>query len=401
MRVLQICYKPPYPPVDGGTMGMHCITKGLLSCGHEVKVLTVSSAKHPVKLRECDEEYRRRTEFESVEIDLSIHPVAAAVALLCGESYNVKRFESKAFGEKIESVLRAETYDMIQVESIFLAPYLPLIRRVCKTPVVMRAHNVEYRIWKQLAQTTKEPLKRWYLKKLALSLRAYELEKVNDFDGIICVSENDAAMFRSEGCRRPIMVRPFGIDPIERSGVAVEAKSLFHIGAMDWQPNIDGVKWFLQSVWPLLHKELPEVRLYLAGRKMPDELKEAQIEGVEVVGEVADSAEFIASKQINVVPLLAGSGIRVKIIEAMELGKTVIATTTAADGIEYVDGEELLIADTPEQFVEQVRRCIAEPEMAKEIGEKAHRLVRTKYDNNVLTERMTEFYNKIIEKTLL
>jgi glycosyltransferase involved in cell wall biosynthesis len=150
-----------------------------------------------------------------------------------------------------------------------------------------------------------------------------------------------------------------------------------------------------------LHKELPEVRLYLAGRKMPDELKEAQIEGVEVVGEVADSAEFIASKQINVVPLLAGSGIRVKIIEAMELGKTVIATTTAADGIEYVDGEELLIADTPEQFVEQVRRCIAEPEMAKEIGEKAHRLVRTKYDNNVLTERMTEFYNKIIEKTLL
>lgn len=401
MKVLQICYKPPFPPVDGGTVGMHCITKGLLAGGHNVKVLTVCSDKHPVRYEAMDNDYRSATQFEAEYIDLSIHPIDAAVSLLCGESYNVKRFESKAFANKIIDVLSKDTYDIIQVESIFLAPYVPLIRSHTKTPIVMRAHNVEYLIWRKLAASTSNPLKRWYIKKLALTLRAYELEHVNDFDGIVCVTDIDADIFRREGCRRPIMVRPFGIDPKPANNTNVEPYSLFHIAAMDWQPNLDGINWFLDKVWPLIHSKLPQVNLYLAGRKMPETLLSLKQEGVHVVGEVPDAFEFMSSKQINIVPLLAGSGIRVKIIEAMSVGKPVISTSIGAEGIKFSDGEDILIANTPEEFLNQINRCVNTPGLMEQIGDKAHCLAMKEYDNNTLSLRLVDFYNKIIEKSLI
>ena len=400
MKVLQICYKPPYPPVDGGTVGMHCITKGLLADGHNVKVLSVFSDKHPVRYKSMDDDYRSATRFEAEYIDLSIHPLDAAVSLLCGESYNVKRFESKSFANKIIDVLSKDTFDIIQVESIFLAPYVPVIRSHTNTPIVMRAHNVEYMIWRKLALSTSSPLKRWYIKKLALSLRAYELEHVNDFDGIVCVTDLDADTFRREGCRRPIMVRPFGIDPKPAINTNVEPYSLFHIAAMDWQPNLDGVNWFLDKVWPLIHNKLPQVNLYLAGRKMPETLLTLKLDGVHVVGEVPDAFEFMASKQINIVPLLAGSGIRVKIIEAMSIGKPVISTTIGAEGIKYTDGKDILIANTPEEFMHQIERCLNTPQLLEHIGSNAHSLAMKEYDNNALSKRLVDFYNKIIEKTL-
>lgn len=395
MKILQLCYKPPYPPVDGGTLAMNSVTQGLLDNGHEVKILSVCSDKHPVRENDLDAAYRNATGFEAVYIDLSIHLLDAAVALLCGESYNVKRFISKEFESHLIEILQNGHYDVVNVESIFLAPYLPAIRKHSNARVVLRAHNVEHRIWRQVALTTSNPLKRWYLKKLALALRTYELDKINDFDGIACITANDAETFRSEGCRKPIIDIPFGIDIEPVDNVDAEPNTLFHIGSMDWAPNENGIRWFLKEVWPLIHKEMPEVRLFLAGRKMPDDLMKMTMDGVIVVGEVPDSAYFIASKQINIVPLMAGSGIRVKIIEAMSLSKTVVTTTIGAAGIDYNDGENLLIADTPQQFVSQIRRCIDDPELCQTIGRNARSLIIEKYGNKTLTQRLVDFYNKI------
>ena len=142
------------------------------------------------------------------------------------------------------------------------------------------------------------------------------------------------------------------------------------------------------------------MKLYLAGRKMPDDLMQLQSENVVVVGEVPDAAHFIASKQLNVVPLLAGSGIRVKIIEAMSQRKVVITTHTGAEGIRYTDGEHLLIADTPTQFVDQIKRCLSDPELRNRIADNAYRLVDEDYSNRALTQRLVDFYNKIRQKTL-
>ena len=397
MKVLQLCNKPPYPSVDGGTMAMDSITSGLLCEGCEVKVLTVETDKHPVRRELIPAEYLEQTGLESVYVDLRVKPLPAIFAMLCGESYHVKRYVSEAFAAKLREILEKESFDIVHVESVFLTPYVPLIRKYSDAKIILRAHNVEHLIWRQVAQSCTNSLKRWYLKHLSLTLRAYELEHLNDYDGVVCITKNDAEVFRQAGCRKPVVSISFGIDPGEVPSVEVEPDSLFHIGAMDWLPNQESIRWMLEEVWPVVHREVPQAKLYLAGRKMPSQWMNATIEGVSVIGEVPDAMYFIGSKKINVVPLLSGSGIRVKIIEAMSIGKTVITTTVGAQGIDYTDGENILIADTPEQFARQIKRCLDDDAFCSRVGEAAAQLVADQYDRKKLAEELIEFYNKRLE----
>ena len=394
MKVLQLCSKPPYPPVDGGTLAMNSITQGLLAAGCEVRVLAMCSEKHPVLEDRIPDDYRRATRFEAVFVDLRLHPLDAGVAMLCGDSYHVRRFESKAFAARLAQVLQEETFDIVHVESIFLAPYVPVIRRHSNAPVILRTHNVENQIWRRMAMSERNCCKRWYIKHLALTLRAYEREHVNDFDGVVSITDNDADYFRSEGCRKPIVTIPFAITPARVDGVAEQPGTLFHLGSMDWLPNQEGVRWFLDRVWPLIHSQMPSLTLHLAGRRMSDQLLNLQLEGVHIVGEVPDAATFIASKQINVVPLLSGSGIRVKIIEAMSQGKAVVTTTVGAQGIGAVDGLHLLIADTPERFAAQIRRCVDDPAFRQDVGANARQFIADNYGIEPLTRQLLAFYDK-------
>lgn len=399
MKVLQLCNKPPYPPVDGGTIAMHSITRGLLAAGCEVRVLTVETDKHPLRREALTDEYRQQTRIEAVYVDLGVKPLPALGAMMCGESYHVKRYVSDAFAKRLREVLDEERFDIVHIESIFLTPYVPLIRaHAPQAKVILRAHNVEHLIWRRVAQSTRHGLKRWYIKHLSLTLRAYEVEHLNDYDGVVCITRDDAERFRADGCRRPLTAIPFGIEPEEVGHVEVERGSLFHIGAMDWIPNQESIAWLLEKVWPVVHREVPEAHLYLAGRKMPQRWMDTHIDGVTVVGEVQDAMYFIGSKQINIVPLLSGSGIRVKIIEAMSVGKTVVTTTVGAQGIDYTDGVDLLIADTPEDFARQVRRCIDDPDFCDSVGRAAARLIAEKYNTGKLTQELLAFYNARLER---
>lgn len=400
MKILQLCNKPPYPPVDGGTMAMNSITQGLLRAGCEVKVLTVITDKHPLDNGKTTEEYRQKTGIEGVYVDLEVKLLPAAVAALCGESYHVKRYRSEAFASKLEEILRQEQFDIVHVESIFLTPYVPLIRKYSQAKLILRAHNVEHLIWKRVAQSTRHGLKRQYIKHLSLTLRAYEMEHLQDYDGIVCITRNDADYFRANGCRRPIAAIPFGVElpEIQELPETQGELSLFHIGAMDWMPNQESIAWLLDEVWPVVHREVPQAHLYLAGRKMPQRWLDTPIDGVTVVGEVPDAMQFIADKQINIVPLLSGSGIRVKIIEAMSAGKVVIATTVAAQGIDYTDGVDMLIADSPADFARQIGRCMADREFCLSVGAAARRLIAERYDGQRLTNELIDFYKKRIEQ---
>ena len=370
---------------------MHSITQGLLDAGHRVKVLSVCSDKHPVRTDQLTDEYRQKTQFEAVHLDLTPHILPALAAMLSGESYHVRRYRSVALSDKLREVLQADSYDVVLVEGLFLTPYVPLIRQHSHARVVLRAHNVEHRIWQQMGKSCRIPFKRGYLRHLALTLRQDELEHVNDYDAVVCISPVDEALFRQGGCRRPTTSIPFGITPEPMEHIDVEPASLFHLGSMDWMPNIEGIDWFLKQVWPKLHAAVPQARLYLAGRKMPRRLIDHQPDGVTVVGEVPDAMYFIASKQINVVPLLSGSGIRVKIIEAMSAGKTVVTTRVGAQGIDARDGEQLLLADTADDFVRQIRRCVEDPDFCQQIGHNAYQLIAETYNTESLTHKLTDF----------
>ncbi|MDY5968713.1 MAG: glycosyltransferase family 4 protein [Bacteroidales bacterium] len=396
MKVLQLCYKPPYPALDGGMMGMHNVTRGLLAAGEEVWVLTVESDKHPLHRANLSKEYVRTTHLQAVKIDLVPHAFPAAVALLTGESYNVKRYENAAFQQCLVKTLQETDFDTVLFESVFLSPYVATVRKHSHARVVLHAPNVEHRIWRDAALQCKSPLKRWYMKHLALSLRAYECEMARRYDAVVCVSKRDAAFFQEQG-QKHILVKPYGVCLDEAPKPAFpnqeegEELSLYHLGSMDWQANVQSVEWFLGDVWPRIRATVPQARLYLAGRKMSDEMKSRKIEGVTMVGEVDDAAAFVADKQINVVPLLYGSGIRVKIIEAMTAGKTVISTAIGAEGIEYTDGKNILIANTAEDFVRLIARCADDGAYCRRIAQGGRMLVEERYDNAKLTRQLINF----------
>lgn len=376
---------------------MNSVTQGLLRAGHTVKVLCVESDKHPLRLAPTDQPYVDQTGIEAVHIDLAVKPLPAAVAMLCGESYNVQRYRSTAFAQRLKDLLCANHYDIIHVESIFLTPYVSVIRKYSTAPIVLRAHNVEHLIWRQMAACAHMGFKRSYLNHLALTLRAYEQEHVNDYDGVMCITDIDADAFRQMGCRRPIVAIPFGIEPEQSPSVEAEPYSLFHIGSMDWRPNRQGVEWLMNKVWPEIHRVVPQAKLYLAGRKMPAKWMESKHDGIVMVGEVPDAVYFINSKQINLVPLLSGSGIRVKIIEAMAAGKVVITTSVGAAGIIAENGTHLLIADTANEFAQQVKHCFDHPEKMEEMSRMAQQLVAEQYNTTTLTQQMITFYNKTMQ----
>ncbi len=399
MKILQICYKPPFPASDGGAMGMNSMTEGLINVGHEVKILSFHSKKHPCNPDTLPKDYKEKTRFETVFVDLDIKPIPAFEAWRTGESYHVKRFINKQMREKLSEILKQETFDVVQMESLFLTPYLPTVRKYSKAKVVLRAPNVENKIWKRAAKATRNPLKRYYLKHLALTLEHYEHSKLNDYDAIFPVTQTDADYFMANGCRRLCKPVAVGITTPEiLPDVLVEQNSLFHIGSMDWFPNIQGVKWFLESCWQRIKSASPQAKVYFAGRNTPQWLKAKQGNDAFIVGEVEDSIRFMTSKQIMVVPLLSGSGIRIKIIEAMSIGKCVIATTIAAEGLMYENGKNILIADTPEEFAVAVKRCLDKPSFAREIGLQAAQLIAEKYNTDNIARQITSYYTQLLEQ---
>ena len=164
---------------------------------------------------------------------------------------------------------------------------------------------------------------------------------------------------------------------------------------MNWMPNEEGIRWFLSNVWDKVAKRNPDLQLNLAGRNMPKWLLKLKKRNVNIVGEVPDAKEFVKNNDIAVVPLLSGSGIRIKIIESMAMGKTVVTTMVGAEGIQYSEYENIIIADSPSKMVEVICKIVKEPQEAQRIGCNARRLVEDIYDNKKIIERLLLFYDEI------
>ena len=399
MNILMLCNKSPYPPSEGGPMAMNSIVNGLLEAGHKVKILAVNSEKYHIKKEDIPQSYRDKTGIELVDVDLKIKPIEALKNLFSDKSYHVERFISEEFREKLIKILKKDRYDIVQLEMIYMAPYIETIRANSKALIVLRAHNVEHLIWDRIAKKTSFLPKKWYLNHLVRTLRNYELNAINKVDGIAAITYRDAAFFRGETAV-PVIDVPFGVNPDDFTPNYEVNKqpSLYHIGSMNWMPNEEGIKWFLKKVWDKLQEREPNIKLNLAGRHMPKWLMNLKKNNVKVWGEVPDAKEFIKDNDIAIVPLLSGSGIRIKIIESMAMGKTVITTMIGAEGIQYSEYNNIIIADNPTKIVETICRITKEPEELIRIGKNARKLVEDIYDNKKIIERLLIFYDEISKK---
>jgi len=398
MKVLQFCNKPPYPPKDGGSIGMHNVSQAFIDEGFDLTVLSINSEKHFVDVSKLPEKYIKETKFQAIEVDLSVKIFPAFANLFyTKKSYNISRFYDSKMAKKLIEILKQNSFDIIQIESIFLKDYIPIIRKYSNAKLVLRAPNVEFIIWQRLAEIERNPLKKFYLNILTKRLKKEELETFKNVDAIYTVTERDMNIILSFGFRKSITFVPTGIDvtkSIETSEVEVEYPSIFHLGALDWMPNQEAVKWLLDNVWPQLHNRYPDLKFYIAGRRPPKWLLDIKADGVKVVGEVDDAAQFMKSKAIMPVPLFSGSGMRVKIIEAMMLKKAVVSTTIGIEGIMHNDGKDVLIANTAEEFIESISILVSNTKKYNSICDNAKKNIDKNYSNEVLSRKLIDFmYN--------
>ena len=394
-----LCNKSPYPPSEGGPMAMNSIVNGLYEAGHKIKILAVNSEKYHIKEKDIPKSYKDKTGIELVDVDLRINIKEAFKNLFTDKSYHVERFISEAFRQKLIEILKKDKYDIVQLEMIYMAPYIETIRANSDALIVLRAHNVEHLIWDRIAKKTSFLPKKWYLNHLVRTLKEYELNAINKVDGIAAITYRDAAFFRGETAV-PVIDIPFGVNPDDFTPnyEVKENPTLYHIGSMNWMPNEEGIKWFLKNVWDRLHERMPELKLNLAGRHMPKWLMNLKKDNVTVLGEVSSAQEFIRDNGIAIVPLLSGSGIRIKIIESMAMGKTVITTMIGAEGIQYSEYNNIIIADNPTKIVETICRIMKDPEEIQRIGRNARKLIEDVYDNKKIIDRLLIFYDEISKK---
>ena len=371
---------------------MEALTSGLQDAGHRVRVLAAATDKHPALPEAWPTEYRASTSISTVYIDTSIQAVDALTTTLSGENYQVGRFFSSDLDRALRDVLRRDVFDVVLVESLFMAPYLRTVRALSEACVILRAHNVEHRIWSRLAEESPELTRRTYLRWVTRSLLGFERSALADFDGIAAISEEDAAGFRDLGVpAERIHVVPFGMDlAAVPPGADGPADHVFHFGSMDWTPNRLGVEWLLREVWPAVR---PGTRLRLAGRRFPEDLRsEAErLPGVEVVGEVEDPWSVLGGPGIAVIPISSGSGMRVKAVEALAAGRAVVSTPTGIEGIPVQHLRHAWIAADPVGFAAGINRLLSEPELAQSLGEEGHRLVAERFSNGPIVEDFIAF----------
>jgi glycosyltransferase involved in cell wall biosynthesis len=399
MKILMLCSKSPWPKYEGGPIAMYAMITGLQAAGHTVKVLAANTNKYTVDPETIPADFKHKTQIEFVDLDLSLSAVGAAYNFLTRKSYHITRFHTKQIANKLIQILRDETFDIIQLETLQMATYLDIIRKYSKAPVVLRAHNIEHKIWQRIAENCPNPIKRIYINHLYKALKRFEIGILNKIDGIIAITPVDARNFDKLSHSSNIVSIPFGInlDTLPENPVQPEGASLFHIGTMNWFPNEESIKWLINEVWPQVNKRMPELELHLAGRYMPNWLLKLSEPNITVDGEVPDVWEFMQKFSIMVVPLFSGSGIRIKIVEAMAAGKAIITTAIGAEGINYENGQHLIIAKDAKSFTDAIIKLCNDKNLRDTLGKNARMLIAKEHDNNMLMKKLTDFYTGLLE----
>jgi len=397
MRILQLMNKVPWPPKDGGAIACLNLSKGFSMLGHDVTVLSMNTSKHHISIDDMPADLRRKADFRLVEVPASITWIEATLNLLFSKlPYNAQRFISDEFSNELVKLLNEKSFDVIQLEGLYLCPYIPVIRKYSKALISYRAHNIEYEIWERTA-TLSEGFRSKYLRNLSKRIKRFEESYLNSYDLLVPITDRDGIILDKLGNSKPRHTSQTGIDfaSLVPTARKLEFPSLFHIGALDWAPNQEGLIWFFNQCWPKIHLQNPELKFYLAGRNAPEWFERIiKLDGVVYLGEINDAYDFINSKAVMVVPLFSGSGMRIKIIEGMALGKPIVTTTIGTEGIPTENGKNILIANDVDSFVEAINQLINDRGLSDWIGTNAIGFIQEKYDNLLQAEALIEFYKQ-------
>ncbi len=399
MKILILSNKPPYPSKDGSSLATLNMAKGLTKLGNDVTILAITTKKHHCRIEQIPDDLRQAISFNFVEINTSINPIKGIINLLFSKlPYNIKRFINAEFTQKLIEIIKGAKYDIIQIEGLYLAPYIQTIKNTTSTPIVYRSHNIEHEIWTRLSLNEKNLLKTKYFALLSGRIKMMEEKIPHQVNALIAISKRDENWYRSIGFKNPSITIPMGYAVQNNENITglLNNEPCF-LGSLDWIPNQEGLIWFVDKVWPKIHLEYPNLNFHIAGRNAPDWLIERlKKKNVIFHGEVEDAQAYLAKYSLMVVPILSGSGMRVKIVEGMMFGKIIITTTIGIEGIDATNYEHAIIVDTPTDFAKAIVDIINDPSQKLAIAEKARIFASEHFDDLKLTNKLLNFYKGLL-----
>lgn len=397
MKILQVTYKLPFPQHDGGAYAVFRSAESILMLDDcELKVLSMSQIKSGEDINCVPANFTRQTNFEAVAVDNRFLFRSAICNLFKKSSYFSSRFANAAFARRLRDLLQSEHFDIVQLEHVYLGQYISVIRAYSNAKIIIRTQNVESQLWESNLKNLpkRQWLRRAYLGIQLPRLRREEIKWLNEADGVMALSDADQKEFIRFGVGCPIAVVPISASIDE--GRSPLTPVVYHLGSMDWIPNQLGVMWLLEEVVPLLRPSMGEARIHLAGKNIAQYKSFIQDGLVQIHDHVVCSLDFQRDKGILVVPVLSGGGIRVKIIEAMAMGKVIITTSAGGKGLPIRHGENAIVADRPEDFAEAILKCLRSSDLRSRLGQCAYETFLEHFHIDRVSQRTHSFYKTIL-----
>lgn len=387
MQLLYLTNKPVFPVVDGGCRAMEAFLRVLMSFDIPLTHLTISTEKHPFNKEFYSKEIAGNFDIQSFELKTKPTFWGFIKNLFKNESYNISRFYSNELKKELENRLDKipKSEELIVIaESIYLSSYFSLLSKRPNTKIIVRTHNIEHEIWIQKCKTTKSPFRKILYTFLANQLKIAEIKALKSVNEIFTLTDTDAKAIEKLGIKTRVTIVPV---PLETAVNLPDysQNNLFFLGAMNWEPNIQAAKTLKNILFPKLRADFPNLKLVFAGSFS---LKFNEKEGIIHLGFVEDLTRFLQTSGILVAPIGMGSGVRVKLLEAMACGVPIVTTSIGALGIPEDCG--LIVANSTEELMTSTHHLITSQEARKINGTKARLYIQQNYSFLAISKLIRE-----------
>jgi sugar transferase (PEP-CTERM/EpsH1 system associated) len=401
MNILLLTPQLPYPPHQGTTIRNFNLIRGL-SARHEVDLLTFIQSSGELDRAGPLYQFCRRLSGVPAPRRTTLQRLAWILTSPLPDM--ALRLPSPVFRALLADWLKTTQYDVVQVEGIEMAQYGLAVGANGHSPLlVFDDHNAEYVLQQRAFETDVRLPKRWVGALYSLiqwqKLRRYETRICRAADRVVAVSQADADALRRLVPGLTVAVVPNGVDldyyspDWKLDSSSASSPHLVFTGKMDFRPNIDAVVWFCSQVLPRIWQTAAEVRFAIVGRDPSPRVQALATDSrITVTGYVPDVRPYVAGASVYVVPLRVGGGTRLKVLEAMAMGKAIVSTQLGCEGIEATDGQELIIANSADAVAREVLALLADPTRCHRLGAAARRLVEQCYDWRTIVPQLEAVY---------
>ena len=405
MNILWLSHLVPYPPKGGVLQRSFNLIKEV-SKSHNLHLLAFSQKN---LLKNENDLNQAVGELEKICRSVKVVPIPSeeksygkaalyVKSLFTAAPYTINWLRSGEMEHQIEEILTKRKIDMVHFDTISLAPYYSLAEGYKK---ILNHHNIESDMMIRRGGQEKNPIKKVYLLQEGYKILRYENRVCESFDLNLTCSLLDSERLLRRIPRLRVEEIPNGVDlkyfyPLNQIR---EEHSLVFAGGMKWYPNRSAMLFFVNNIWPLLKKEVPDVKMTVIGREPPPEVVNlARMDGhFKVTGFVDDVRPYIDKAMVYVCPIRDGGGTRLKILDALAMGKPIVAHPVAVEGIDVEPEKQVLIAETPSEFVRQIARLFGDSILYRRLSEEGRRLVMEKYDFEKIGEKLSRVYREMSE----